>query len=244
LAIAASRRAGADIVVFPELFSNGLASFDATDPIAREQWCKNAHTVEGEYVGVFRRAARQEGVHVVTTFLEAAEPLPFNTALLIAPDGRTILHHRKVHVCDFDSPECATARGHGFDVGRIQTTAGPVAVSLMICMDREYPEAARALSRGGAEIVLVPNCCNLAGDPVVGDVRIAQMRGRAFESVIGIAVANYPRPRCDGHSFAVDAAGKIVVLADKEPGLVIATFDLLELRKLRREDAFRWTGDR
>jgi hypothetical protein len=34
------------------------------------------------------------------------------------------------------------------------------------------------------------------------------------------------------------------VLADKEPGLVIATFDLLELRKLRREDAFRWTGDR
>jgi predicted amidohydrolase len=152
LAIAASRRAGADIVVFPELFSNGLASFDATDPIAREQWCKNAHTVEGEYVGVFRRAGRQEGVHVVTTFLEAAEPLPFNTALLIAPDGRTILHHRKVHVCDFDSPECATARGHGFDVGRIQTTAGPVAVGLMICMDREYPEPARALSRGGAEI--------------------------------------------------------------------------------------------
>jgi hypothetical protein len=32
------------------------------------------------------------------------------------------------------------------------------------------------------------------------DVRVAQARGRAFEAVIGIAVANYRAPRCDGHS--------------------------------------------
>ena len=68
----------------------------------------------------------------------------------------------------------------------------------MICMDREYPEAARSLSRAGAEIALVPNCCPLVADDVVGDVRIAQMRGRAFETAIVIAVANYPAPRCDG----------------------------------------------
>jgi deaminated glutathione amidase len=66
------------------------------------------------------------------------------------------------------------------------------------------------------------------------------MRGRAFENVIGIAVANYPGPRCDGHSFAVDATGKILVMANEEPGLVVATFDVSELRRLRHEDAFRW----
>jgi deaminated glutathione amidase len=168
------------------------------------------------------------------------EPLPFNSALLIAPNGCTVLHHRKVHVCDFDFPECATAAGTGFEVGHIQTNAGTLAVGLMICMDREYPEAGHALSRDGAEIVLVPNCCNLVSGPAVSDVRIAQMRGRALENVIGIAVANYPEPRCDGHSFAVDAAGKILVIADREPGLAVATFDVSELRKLRHEDAFRW----
>jgi deaminated glutathione amidase len=110
----------------------------------------------------------------------------------------------------------------------------------MICMDREYPEGARVLSRGGAEIVLVPNCCDLTTDPAVGDVRIAQMRGWAFENVIGIAVANYPRPRCDGHSFAVDAAGKILAMADEGPGLVEAVFNVSEIRRVRQEDAFRW----
>jgi hypothetical protein len=35
-------------------------------------------------------------------------------------------------------------------------------------------------------------------------------RGRAFETVTGIAVANYPGPRCVSHSFAVDATGRLL----------------------------------
>ena len=127
--------------------------------------------------------------------------------MLIDPGGHPLLHHRKVHICDFDSPELACERGSEFAACDIETVAGRVRVGLMICMDREYPEAARSLSRLGAEIVLVPNCSDLATDRAVGDVRIAQARGRAFETAIGIAVANYPAPRCDGHSFAVDAYG-------------------------------------
>jgi hypothetical protein len=51
-------------------------------------------------------------------------------------------------------------------------------------------------------------------------VRIAQARGRAFETVIGIAVANYPAPRCDGHSFAVDPSGRIITMAGDSPALL------------------------
>jgi predicted amidohydrolase len=177
---------------------------------------------------------------VVSTFLERAEPKPFNAALLIDPGGHPLLHHRKVHICDFDSPELACGRGSEFAACDIETVAGRVRVGLMICMDREYPEAARSLSRLGAEIVLVPNCSDLATDRALGDVRIAQARGRAFETAIGIAVANYPAPRCDGHSFAVDAYGGIIVLADASPGLVLATFDLAAIRRTRDEERFRW----
>jgi len=98
-------------------------------------------------------------------------------------------------------------------------------------------------SAQGVEIGLVPNCCDLGSDPIVGDVRIAQARGRAFETVMGLAVANYPAPRCDGHSFAVDPLGNVLAMADDRAGLMLAEFDLGLIRRTRREDWFRWRGD-
>jgi hypothetical protein len=69
-------------------------------------------------------------VHVVATFLEKAEPQPFNAALLIDAAGRTLSHHRKVHICDFDSPELACGRGSGFAACDIDTGAGRVRLGL------------------------------------------------------------------------------------------------------------------
>jgi deaminated glutathione amidase len=238
--VAEAKGAAADIVVFPEMYSNGYARFDPEDPAASARWCADAHRLDGDFVGKFRDAARSHRLHVVATFLEAAEPKPFNAALLIDPGGTRVQHHRKVHICDFDSPEMACGRGAKFEPCDIETDAGPVRVGLMICMDREYPEAARSLSRQGAEIALVPNCCDLAEDRACSDVRIAQMRGRAFETVMGIAVANYPIPRCDGHSFAVDPSGAIIAMAGHSPGLCIAAFDLAAIRQARIEERFRW----
>ena len=238
--VADAKAAAAEIVVFPEMYSNGYARFDPNDPAARARWCTAAEAVDGDFVSRFREAAKAYRVHVVATFLEKAEPKPFNAALLIDSEGGTRPHHRKVHICDFDSPELACGRGSGFTPCDIETGAGPVGMGLMICMDREYPEAARSLSRQGAEIVLVPSCCDLATDRTVGNVRIAQARGRAFETATGSAVANYPAPRCDGHSFAVDATGRILTMADASPRLVLAAFDLAAIRRIRREERFRW----
>jgi predicted amidohydrolase len=235
-----AKNAAAHVVVFPEMYSNGYARFDPRDSAAIELWRKGAHSPNGSFIDTFREAARTHQMHVVATFLEAADPKPFNSALLIDPNGQTIIHHRKVHICDFDSPESACDRGKQFSASEIETPAGPVKIGLMICMDREYPQAAGDLSRAGAEIVLVPNCCDLATDPSVGDVRIAQIRGRAFETVMGIAVANYPKPRSDGHSFATDPAGAIITMADDSPGLTLASFDLPFIRKARIGDQFRW----
>lgn len=235
-----AKRIAAQVVLFPEMYSNGYARFDPMDSAAIERWRKGAQSPDGSFIERFREAARVHEMYVVATFLEAADPKPFNSALLIDPRGNTVLHHRKVHICDFDSPESACDRGTQFSVVEIETAAGGVKLGLMICMDREYPEAARSLSCAGAEIALVPNCCDLATDRTVGDVRIAQMRGRSFETVIGIAVANYPKPRFDGHSFATDPTGAVIAMADDSPGLTIASFDLPLIRKIRLEDQFRW----
>jgi len=108
------------------MYSNGYACFDPNDPAAEARWCAEAESLEGDFVGRFREAAKAHRVHVVSTFLERAEPKPFNAALLIDPGGHSLLHHRKVHICDFDSPELACGRGSEFAACDIETVAGRV----------------------------------------------------------------------------------------------------------------------
>ena len=73
-------------------------------------------------------------------------------------------------------------------------------IGAMICYDREFPESARILMLKGAEIILVPNACPMEIN------RISQLRGRAYENMVGIATVNYPsgKPDCNGHSTAFD----------------------------------------
>lgn len=237
--VAEAASAGADIVVFPEMLSNGYPTYAAGDAAGEAAWRASATDCDGAFVQGFRDAAVRHRIHVVTTLLERARA-PSNTALLIAPDGTTPLTHRKVHTCFFNPPEEACGRGTSAGVANIDTGAGPVTVGLMICMDREYADVAAALSAAGAELALVPNCCDLAVDPAVGDVRTAQARGRAFETVMGLAVANYPRPKADGHSFAVGPTGALLAVAGEAPALLTADFDLAAIRAARRGDWFRW----
>jgi len=237
--ISRARAEGAEIVIFPEMFSNGYARFDPADHAAEQAWRKTAVSADGPFIAEFRRAARTNRVHVVATFLESAAA-PYNSALLIGRDGETVAHHRKVHICHFDAPESACGRGTEFAATEIETASGPVTVGLMICMDREYADGAGALSAAGVEVILVPNACELARDSLVGDVRIAQLRGRAFETVTGIAVANYPAPQNDGHSLAVGPLGDILVMAGETPSIVHVRFDLDAIRRVRKEEWFRW----
>src|SRR5215467_11771207 len=78
----------------------------------------------------------------------------------------------------------------------LETAQGPVKVGAMICYDREFPESARMLMLGGAELILVPNVCDMELN------FIAQVRTRAIENMV--ALANYAPPDANGHSIAFD----------------------------------------
>jgi len=237
--IAKAAEMGAAIVLFPEMFSNGYNRFDPDDAQSRQAWLAAAEPLEGFYVGRFRQAARDNAIAVVATFLEQGEDKPFNSAVLIDSQGDIILHQRKRHICFFDVPEEACAKGESSKTARLMTSAGNVVIGILICMDREFPDAASDLAGDGAEIVLVPNSCRLVDDPIVGDVRVAGMRALAFQSTIAVAVANYPEPKDDGHSFAVDAIGRIVAMGGNSPELVMAKFDIDEIRSIQKQEWFR-----
>ena len=87
----------------------------------------------------------------------------------------------------------------------------------MICYDREFPESARILMLKGAEIILVPNACPMEIN------RLSQLRGRAYENMVGIATVNYPlgKPDCNGHSSAYDGVAYRVGKSGSRDTLVL-----------------------
>ncbi|MBS1400207.1 MAG: carbon-nitrogen hydrolase family protein [Clostridia bacterium] len=231
-----AKKSGADIALFPEMWSDGYRIPEDIEALKTEAVC-----ADGEFVSAFGKLAAELNMAVGITFLERWEPLPRNTLVLFDRHGKRALTYAKVHTCDFGDEARLTA-GEDFYVAQLDTAAGEVKVGAMICYDREFPESARILMLKGAEIVLVPNACPMEIN------RLSQLRGRAYENMFGIATCNYPcgQPDCNGHSSAFDGVAYLPELsgsrdtclleAGGEAGVYLAAFDLNMLREYRKSE--------
>lgn len=232
-------RDGADVALFPELWSIGYRGFDVREPGARERWERLAVDASGPFVASFGALARELELAIGVTYLERAAGSPRNALALFDRRGARALDYAKVHLCPWDPPDNACAPGDAFGVCTLDTRAGPVRVGAMTCFDREFPESARVLMLGGAELILTPNACELARDPELGDVRLAQFRARAFENLVAVAMANYAAPECDGSSIAYYPDGAEVARGDAAERIVVASIDLERVRAFRRREEGR-----
>jgi predicted amidohydrolase len=222
---------GADLALFPEMWSVGYAQ--GFDPARAEPF-------DGSFVASFRALAAELGMAIGVTWLEALpDRAPRNAVAIFDARGERVLHTAKVHLCPWGPPDTECSPGDGFPVATLATRAGPVAVGAMICFDREFPEPAKLLALAGGELILVPNACALVDDPEIGDLRLAQLRGRAVENLVAIAMANYAAPQHDGRSCAYHPDGSTVVLADEREQVVVAEIDLERVRAFRRREAGR-----
>ena len=103
---------GADIALFPEMWSNGYRLHD--HPVA--QWQSEAIPVDGAFVSAFSDLAKELGMAICITLLEQFAPAPRNTAVLIDRFGKVQSIYAKVHTCDFDVERNLTP-GDGFNAG-------------------------------------------------------------------------------------------------------------------------------
>ena len=241
-----AKEAGADVALFPEMWSNGYCI-----PEDMKELKAQAIPADSEFVMSFGKMAAKLDMAIAVTFLESFEPLPRNTVALFDRHGRKALQYAKVHTCDFGEESRLTA-GNDFYVADLDTAAGNVKVGAMICYDREFPESARILMLKGAEVVLVPNACPMEIN------RLSQLRARAFENMLGIATCNYPfgQQDCNGHSSAFDGVAYLpelagsrdtcILEAGEEEGMYVAQFNIDMLRKYRSEEvhgnAYRHPG--
>lgn len=235
-ACAEAKKMGADIALFPEMWSDGYAL-----PQDHMQLRSIALSMQSSFIQRFQTLAETLHMAIGITFLEQHEPKPRNSMILFDRNGKKVLHYAKVHTCDF-SLENVLLSGDDFYVTVLDTENGSIKVGAMICFDREFPESARILMLKGAELILAPNACPMEIN------RLSALRTRAYENMLAVATCNYPKghPDCNGHSSLFDGVPWLpeepgvrdmcVFEAPEEAGVYIAELDLDMLRKHRAND--------
>ncbi len=236
---AACRKAkemGADIALFPEMWSDGYAL--PQDSAELEALSVSA---DSEFIAAFGKLAAELSMAVGITFLEKHGPKPRNSILLFDRNGAECLRYSKVHTCDFDL-EKVLSSGDDFRVSDLDTGRGTVKVGSMICFDREFPESARILMLRGAEVILAPNACPMEIN------RLCALRTRAYENMLAVATCNYPagQPDCNGHSTVFDGVAWLedepgvrdmcILEAPEAEGIYLAEIDMDLLRSYRGKE--------
>ena len=103
-------RQGADLVVFPELWTHSYAApypgaFD--EPFApsfaaeRRAFVESAVSFDSAYGHTLQTACATHRVGALVTALSQGTEKPHNTAWLIGRDGQRLLTYHKVHTCSF-----------------------------------------------------------------------------------------------------------------------------------------------
>ena len=234
-----ARGLDADLALFPEMWNIGYSPAPP-DADGRRHWARQALSLDGLFVEHFRSLASELDMAIALTFLERWEPAPRNSVALIDRRGDILFAYAKVHTCDFDM-EAALTPGDDFCVAALDTNAGPVQIGAMICYDREFPESARILMLKGAEVIVVPNSCTVDAN------RIAGLRTRAFENMVGVAMTNYATPQANGHSAGFDAVAytkderpldTLLVEAGPSEGIYLADFDIGRIRAYRERETW------
>ncbi|MCR5296503.1 MAG: carbon-nitrogen hydrolase family protein [Clostridiales bacterium] len=227
---------GADIVLFPEMWSDGYNL-----PQNEDELKQLAIRKDSGFIQAFRDLAVNLQMAVGITFLETHDPKPLNSFVLFDRMGNEVLHYSKVHTCAFDE-EAVLSGGEDFYTADLNFRRGSVKVGAMICYDREFPESARILMLKGAELILAPNACPMEIN------RLSALRTRAYENMVAVATCNYPegQPDCNGHSTLFDGVpwcpevpgvrDMCAMEAPGKPGVYIAALDLDMLRAHRNRD--------
>ncbi|MBW3090112.1 nitrilase-related carbon-nitrogen hydrolase [Bifidobacterium miconisargentati] len=214
--------AGADMIVFPELFTTGY-ELSIVGPHITEL----AESIDGPTITALRAAARDSNLYVVAPIALYHEDLPgvpFNSAVLIDRTGEIAGVYDKQHLWALE--RFYFRGGNGSPV--FKTDFGTVGI--MICYDMGYPEVARMLTLKGAQIILCPSAwCEPDHD--VWDINVP---ARALENTVFLCAVNRYGLEKDlymgGHTKVCNPRGRVIAeLPDEAEGTLTIDLNLDEI---------------
>ncbi|WP_455211490.1 carbon-nitrogen hydrolase [Kaarinaea lacus] len=219
---------GANLIVLQELHT-GL------------YFCQQEHTqyfdwaepIPGPTTNQLSDICRKLNVVVVASLFEKrAAGLYHNTAVVIESDGKIAGRYRKMHIPDdpgFYEKFYFTPGDLGFEP--IDTSLGRLGV--LVCWDQWYPEAARLMALGGAELLIYPTA--IGWDPSDDTAEQTRQRDAWITSQRAHAIANgIPLVSCNriglesdpsGHSQGIQFWGSSFICGPQGEILAQATTD-------------------
>jgi N-carbamoylputrescine amidase len=236
---------GANIILIQELFE--------TPYFCQDQLPENfelARPVEGnEGIAKFQALARELNVVLPFSFFERANQAYFNSVAMIDAGGELLGVYRKTHIPDgvgYQEKYYFNPGDTGFRVW--DTKFGKVGVG--ICWDQWFPETARCLVLGGAELLLYPTA--IGSEPQFPDWDSSghwqrAMQGHAASNMVPLVASNRIGQESGknsamtfyGSSFIADETGAKVAEADRTSEAVLThTFDLDAIRNQRAQWGF------
>ena len=236
---------GANIILIQELFE--------TPYFCQDQLAENfelARPVEGnEGIAEFQSLARELDVVLPFSFFERDNQAYFNSVAMIDAGGALLGVYRKTHIPDgvgYQEKYYFNPGDTGFRVW--DTKFGKVGVG--ICWDQWFPETARCLVLGGAEVLLYPTAIGTEPQYPEWDSRDhwqRAMQGHAASNMVPLVASNRIGEEKGknsamtfyGSSFIADETGAKVAEADRTSETVLThTFDLDAIRNQRAQWGF------
>jgi beta-ureidopropionase len=220
----AAKRAGAELIAFPEVI---LDRFFPQVPGDREA-LKLAEPIPGPTSDAVAAKARELGLVTVFNLYELSQGHRFDSSPVFDADGSLLGITRMVHITDYEGFH-EQDYYHPGDKGVpvYETRVGKVGVA--ICYDRHYPEVMRALGVAGAELVVIPQAGTVSEWPE--GLYEAEVRTAAFQNGYFTALANRVglegKLHFSGESFVVDPEGRVLARGKSlEEDLVLTDVDL------------------
>lgn len=165
---------------------------------------------------------------------------PFNTSVLIGPEGDLVAAYRKIHLFDITIDDGSVTESMKYSSGSeiVLAYAAGLRMGLSICYDVRFPEMYREMAASGVDVIFVPSSFTRLTGAAHWEVLV---RARAIENLsfvvapgqagIGTGgIATY------GNSMIVDPWGRTLARAsDEEEALLFADLDLALLEDTRTQ---------
>jgi N-carbamoylputrescine amidase len=232
---------GAKIILTPELFegryfpqTEDAHAFDVAAPL-------ESHPT----VARMQSLAAELDIVLPVSFFERAGQVFYNSLVTIDADGKQLGLYRKSHIPDgpgYEEKFYFRPGDTGFRVWK--TRHGSIGVG--ICWDQWFPEAARIMALGGAEVLLYPTAIGTEPEAPDEDSKAPWQRvmiGHAVANAMPVAAANRIGTETGltfyGSSFICDQRGGLrVELGREQEGVGTASFDREALRRYRANWGF------
>lgn len=223
-------KAGADLIVLPEMFNC---------PYSNVYFRSYAEEGEGKtYTLLSRLAKKHEVIIVGGSIPELSGDAVYNTSYVFSADGVCIGKHRKTHLFDIDIPggicfmESETLHA-GNNSTVVDTTFGKIGIA--ICYDMRFPEFFRNMVLDGAKLIVVPAAFNMTTGPAHWELTA---RARALDNQTFLALCSPARDIngeyvAYGHSLVTDPWGSVLCTLNEKEDILYQEIDLNRCDEIR-----------